>query len=95
MAYDLSKYRLQPGDLVEVHSGRCAGLSQRLEGTENVLVAEWDFAKGNQGRVVRVWLPHPNQNEPPWVIVEPLPEFGFGQHTFAAKHIHKVEESEA
>jgi len=87
MTYDLMKYRLQVGDLVEVKNGT-RYLSQHY--VDGVLVGSWDYTKGDRGRVVKVWLPFPRQNEPPWVIVEPLPEFGHGKHTFAARHVHKV-----
>lgn len=99
MTYDLSEFRLQPGDLVEVHNGRI-GMSVHIvfEDGRNVVKAKWDHILGNRGTVIRLWQPHPAQNEPPWVIVEPLPEFGHGEHTFASRFVHKVvnliEESE-
>ena len=93
MPYDLAKFRLQPGDDVIVLAGRI-GMSMYIvfENGKNVVKAKWGFAKGNRGKVARLWQPKPAENVPPWIIVTSLPEFGHGEHTYAAKYVFKVED---
>lgn len=92
MPYDLSKYKIQPGDRVSIEGARSSGgVSRHLR--EGVEIARWDFEKGNTGTVERVWKMGVG-NSPPWIIVIPDKEFGYGEFTFQVKEIHKLEPPE-
>lgn len=87
--YNLARYKFQPGQRVVIVDGygeaRCEGIARHKVSGE--LVAEWDYAKGNTGTIVKVENFGKRQNVPPWIIVKPDEGFGFGEHMFTVKEI--------
>jgi len=88
MSYNLGKYKIQPGDRVAIKSSRIGYSRHSVDG---VLVAEWDFARGNTGVVIEVTKFGHSGNSPPWIIVEPDKELGYGHFTFAIKEVRRIE----
>lgn len=86
MAYNLAKYKFQPGQRVEINDRGGFGLGKRHR--DGVLVADWpDGCK--TGTIVRLWKPY-RSNEPPWIIV--TPDEGFGEFMVKPIDIHCYEE---